>query len=126
MKNITVIFLIIVCSATSFSQQIDWDPVLTKQDYLKKSKTQKTVAVILDVVGSAFISIASTIYIPNVYLYAVLGGVAGLASIPFYYSSRKNKRIAMNISLNNNTVPEINKSYFTISPGPLLTLKISL
>ena len=47
MKKIIVFAMLMIISAASFSQQTKPSPALTKQDYLQKSKNQKTIFYIL-------------------------------------------------------------------------------
>ena len=138
MKKIIVLALLLIVSATSFSQQTTASPPLTKQDYLQKSKSQKSTAWLLIGVGTAvlagtLISAATSVCIgggctkksfPAV---AVgLGGAAVVGSIPFFMASSRNKKKGMSLSFKNETAPQLQKDGFTNRSVPSLTLKISL
>ncbi|MFI5131177.1 MAG: hypothetical protein ACHQFX_14340, partial [Chitinophagales bacterium] len=47
MKKTTVFALLLILSATSFSQQTDPSTPMTRADYLQKSKNKKTAAWVL-------------------------------------------------------------------------------
>lgn len=133
--------MLLVVSVTSFNQQKKSSGNLTKQDYLKKSKTQKTVAWILVGSGAGLVVIAiATTSTTDVWravfgdnsglssgatLFAI-GGVITLSSIPLFIVSAKNKRKGMSLSFKNETVPQFLKSSFVNRSAPSLSLKISL
>ena len=113
MKKIIVFALLLIISATSFSQQTKPSPALTKQDYLKKSKNQKTAAWLLLGGGAAITTLgialgtsgvvdevftgdsksfdAATVLIP-------VGLLSMVGSVPLFIAASKNKRKAENIS----------------------------
>lgn len=115
-------------SATSFSQQTSPSPGLTKQDYLQKSKNQKTTAFILLGVGAAAIAIAApgNVSLDVLPVFVIVGGVATIVSIPLFIASARNKRKDMSLSFKNETAPQIQKRSFVYQNVPSLTLKISL
>jgi len=127
--NISIIFLLVI-SIASFSQQKTTSPTLTKQDYLKKSKSQKTAGWILLGGGAALLTYAATgdISLDGLSTIVVLGGVATLASIPFLISSAKNKKkaSAATVLFKMETAPQLRKYGFTNRSVPSLSLKISL
>ena len=107
MKKTAILFLLIVLSASTFSQQTNPVPTVTKPDYLQKSKNQKTAAWILLGGGTAlaaggFIWASSNIFStssgPEVLLLVGIGCMTG--SIPFFISSSKNRKRAMMLRLN--------------------------
>ncbi len=139
MKKLIAFLLILAVSTTSFSQTTT--PSLEKNDYLKKSKSQKTIAWILagSGVGMAAIAIASYNYgdVANVIegdnssintkgAFFVIGGVAAISSIPFFIASGRNKRKGMSLSFKNETAPQIQKNSFVYRAIPSLTLKMGL
>jgi len=147
MKKILLFTMLLILSASSFGQQTNPSPGLTKQDYLLKSKRQKKVASIM--LGGGAVLVLTSFIIPrgeqtgttNMYgifpvpdykndgIKAALGltGVASmLGSIPFFIASGKNKRKAMHLSFKNEMAPQIQKSGFAYRPVPSLTIKISL
>ncbi|HMK26944.1 MAG TPA: hypothetical protein VK483_13015 [Chitinophagaceae bacterium] len=140
MKKIILFILLLTLSATSFSQQTKSSPTLTRQDYLKKSSSQKFVAWTL--LGGAVIALSLAAMDADVCMgpgctknsfpsAAVgIGAVCVAGSIPFFIASAKNKRRAMSVSFKNETIPSRllsgqKSSYMNISV-PSLTLKINL
>ena len=118
MKKIMVVFLILTFSFSSFSQQIEPDPVLTKQDYLIKSKKQKTTGWILLGTGTTTVIVGAIVDdAKNTRteqsltggIIVVSGIICGLTSIPFFIASGKNKRKALSLSLNFQKIPSLNK-----------------
>ena len=128
MKKIIIFSLLLIASATSFSQQTNSSQPLTKPDYLQKSKSQKTVAFILLGVGATAFAIAApgNVSFDILPVLVIGGGVAMLSSIPLFIASGRNKRKGMNLSFKNETAPQIQKSSFVYRSVPSLTLKISL
>lgn len=142
--------LLIIATAT-FSQQTTPSPVLTKQDWLKKSKNQKTAAWLL-VGGGVVLSSTSLILIAtkgaedvfniipgivtgdptpqNNYTTETIlltgGAAAILSSIPLFIASGKNKGKSMSLSFKNERTRQLQKSSFVYRAVPSLTLKISL
>ena len=89
-------------SATSFCQQVQQSSTsLTREEYLKKSKTQKIVGFVLLGAGAiAFISVSGgNTDFETLGAVVVAGAVSALASIPFFIASGRNKRKANNASL---------------------------
>lgn len=145
-KKIILFFMLIFISALSFSQQTKTSAALTKQDYLQKSKKQKTTAWIFLGGGAALALIGVAIpegdltdelnpYCLCYYIHendgikgalVLAGGLSMLGSIPFFIASGKNNRRAMNVSFKNEPVPQIQNSSFVYRYIPSFTLKISL
>ena len=146
MKKIFFISLLLIMTVATFSQQIKPAPTLTKQDYLRKSKTQKTFAWILLGGGTAFVATgffiaASTVGFivinrlvtgqpgpsaPGATVLILTGGVTMLGSIPLFIASTKNKKKALSLSFKNETVPQIQRNSFVYHAIPSLSLKIRL
>lgn len=126
MKKITFSFLLLSVSAVTFSQQTDPMPPLTKQDYLQKSKSQRTTAFILLGSGAALLAIAAPGNVSfDILPVLVIGGGAAIAgSIPLFIAAGKNKRRAMSMSFKNESVPVPQNSGFASRPVPSLALKI--
>lgn len=130
MKKIITLAILLMVSVVSFSQQTNPSPALTKQDYLQKSKNQKSYAWILLGSGAVIFGIAAP---GNVSLdvlgpLVVVGAVATLASIPLFIASAKNKRRAhaTNVFFKMETAPQLQNSSFANRPVPSLSFKISL
>lgn len=107
MKKIIVFPLLLLLSAASFSQQKSPSPTLTKQDYLKKSKNQKTAAWVLlgggaVLAGAGFlIGDSKESSFNDASTGAVIGGIGVLSmigSIPLFIASAKNKKRGMSAS----------------------------
>ena len=129
----TFLALLLTLSINLFSQQITPAPTLLKQDYLKKNKHQKTTAWILLGGGTvAWLAGASKYMNQNDDIdgggevVMVVGGLAGLSSIPFFIMASKNKKKAMSFSFKNGTMPQLQKNNFAYRPIPSLTMKITL
>jgi hypothetical protein len=114
-----------------------------KADYLKKSKTQKTVAWVLLGTGTALI-VTGFIMVGNsnnplpyplpptdtkTYDGAgliLLGGLVDLVSIPFFISGAKNKGRSMAVSLKNEPIPQYIQGHFTQHSISAIAFKLSL
>ena len=140
---------------TSFSQLSNSSPALTKQDYLEKSKNEKTTAWILAggglVMSSVTVVIAAnedeegtTNFLTTVIdlvtntdsnpedktsltgIFFYIGAACIITSVPLFFSASKNKRKAMSISFNNQSLPQIQNNNFVYRAIPSLKLKISI
>ena len=141
MKQVTIIFLMLVLSASTFSQQTDPSQTLTKQDYLKKSKSQNTAAWILAGAGTGLVVIAfATTNLSDLgdaingdnsglnrgTALFVAGSIVAVSSIPLFIISAKNKRKAMSLSLKNEPTFAPFKIDIVNTTIPSFTLKINL
>jgi uncharacterized membrane protein len=135
MKIITMLAMLLIIGAATFCQQTNPSPALTKQDYLKKSKNQKTAAWILLGGGSALVvtgillsNNASFDNLGTTAGVAIVGGLSMLGSIPLFLASGRNKRKAMTAStfFKIETVPVIQHASFARKSYPALSVKINL
>jgi hypothetical protein len=141
MKQVIVLLLLLVISATTFSQQTDPPPSLTKQDYLKKSKSQNTAGWILAGAGTSLVVVAfATTNLSDIgdaingdnsglntgTALFVTGGIVAISSIPLFIIAAKNKRKAMSLSLKNEPVSAPFRIDIINSTIPSFTLKLSL
>jgi len=142
MKQATIFLLLLTLVLSSFSQQNEPSPTLAKQDYMQKSKKEKTFAWVLLGGGAAFI--LTGVIIPkgdvvhegawgNDYendgiksTFGVTGFLCMIGSIPFFIASRKNHKRAMSVSFKNEVTPQLVKSSFVYRSIPAFNLKISL
>ena len=144
MKKIIISVMILIVSAQSFGQQASLYETATTNDYLLKSKRQKTTAWVL--LGGGFVvsvvSIAAgtvkTINDPGVIIdekglkgeTVVFGvGLVSMAgSIPFFISASKNKRkaVSMSGSLKMEKISVIQNRTLVQTSYPALSLKIDL
>ena len=141
MKKLILIIAAILHFSESFSQQTNPAPSLSKQDYLAKSKKQKTGAWGLLGFGAAML-VGGTIIAAsetedrwndgggeNLEAAAVVAaiGVAAMAgSIPLFIASGKNKRKAASLSFNNMRILQLKNSSLVYKPMPAVSLKINL
>lgn len=140
-KNAMLTMMFFFISVVIFSQQTNPALPSTKQDFLKKSKSQKIIAWILAGTGvtSVIISIAT---IDGTELFSSLAGnnkpvnrfgilffggcIVSLSSIPFFISSGKNKRKAMSLSFKMEQVPQLQIASLVNKPIPSISLKLRL
>jgi hypothetical protein len=135
MKKIIVPVLLLILSTTSFGQQTNPSQPVTREDFLIKSKKQKTTGWVLLAGGTGLIGAGLLIgnskesSFDDATFGVVLGGIGFLSvlgSIPAFIASGKTKRKGMSLSFKNETVPYIQKTGFVRHSVPSLTLKISL
>lgn len=126
MKKIIVFALLLLSSLATFSQQTEPSAPSTKQDYLQKSKSQRTSAFILLGSGAALLAIAApgNVSFDILPVLVIGGGAAIVGSIPLFIAAGKNKRRAMSMSFKNETAPVLQNSGFTSRVVPSLALKI--
>jgi len=142
MKKIILFLAFFSMLTKGFSQQAEEPKMeLTKQEYLKKSKSQKTVGRIL--LGGGGILIGAGLLtnlsngLGNLFveesqknssgdIFTVLGVISIAGSIPLLISAGKNKRKALSLSVKNqpSQVLQNNRLYSKIIPS--LTFKINL
>lgn len=141
------IILILVLNSVSFCQQSNPSQKFTKQDYLKKSKSQKTAAWLVLGAGVVLTSAGFAVELNNandalIGLFSLQqpkssddGGVlffSGLAamagSIPLFIASSKNKKRAnaISASFKMESRSTVQKSAFVRTSFPALSLKFSL
>ena len=141
MKKNIVGCMLLMLATSAFSQQTSSSPVLTKQDYGKKSKHQKTTAFIFLGAGTGLITTAviiepfynfkkvgSTLMMPPPdYTYKTIFFLTGLASmvasIPFVINSSKNKKKAAGVSFRMEKVPVVQQQSLVYHSYPAFSLK---
>jgi hypothetical protein len=135
MRKIILCTMLLILATTAFSQQTTPSVAFTKQDYLKKSKDQKTAAWVL--LGGGTVMIGTGFLIgarkessfddaAGGAILAAIGVLSDIGSIPLFIASGRNKRKGLRISFRNETAPQLLKNSFVYQPVPSLTLKISL
>jgi len=126
-KSISLILSIIMLliSFQGFSQE------MSKQDYLDKSRRQKTTAFIL--LGSSAAMIGTGIYLYNfqdgytdVLVLYTAGFWTGIASIPLFISSNKNSKKAARMGLSNEPIYVPKYAVNLPRSVPSISLKIPL
>jgi hypothetical protein len=141
MKKLILIIAAILFFFESFSQQTNPAPSLSKQDYLTKSKKQKTGAWGLLGFGAAML-VGGTIIAASetedrwnegegesldaAGVVAAIGVTAMVGSIPLFIASSRNKRKAMSVSLKNEQFQSLKNSSLVYKPMPAVSLKINL
>jgi hypothetical protein len=148
MKKNIVFMMLLILSTTSFGQQTQLSEKHSRQDYLTKSKHQKTAAWIMLGGGAALATVGVIISSARVYdelgtafttghddktfvaggILAAVGGLSMVGSIPLFIASGKNKRKAMATAffLEMETMPILHKASTSSLPYLALLLKISL
>lgn len=129
--NVTILMLMILLISNSITAQ-------TKEDYLLKSKHQKTAAWILLGGGIALGTTGSLIKLndlltrePNKKIkigggLMFLGFAATLGSLPFFIGASKNRNLAMNLSFTNQPLPGLVKNMVGNKYVPSMSLHIKL
>lgn len=110
--------MLLLMTTSSFCQQTHFSQSLTRQDYLQKSKNQKTGALVLLVGGTAVLAVTAISAASNIdfsgpkrsfVVPVAIGGAIMLSSLPLFIASGRNKRKAMNVT-----------TYFEIQQTPIL------
>ncbi len=128
----TVLLLI---ASRSFCQQTDSSRSLTPQDYLQKSKNQKTAARIL-LWGGAVVAVGAIILDVNSdwsksetpYIVAFSTGCASMiGSIPLFLASKRNKRKGMDATtfFEIRKTPVATNTGFALHSTPTLSVKFN-
>lgn len=141
MKSIISTALFIVLTIASYSQQTERKHLLTSDDYLKKSKRQKTWAWVTTGVGVTtivvtFLSEVATIYqVQDVPVetssatgYYILGSACIATGITLFVASSRNIKRAKTVSvfIDMERVPVLQMSGISNQSVPALGVKISL
>ena len=136
MKKIILCSLLLFNTAASFSQQTQSQP-LTRDDYLKKSKGQKTGAWLLAAGGGAII-IGSLISTAGVYINeprpafpkvpVAIGAACVVGSVPLFIAASKNKKRAQAATawLKMERAIKPAKFVWSVHSYPALALKMNL
>ncbi len=146
MNKLFTLFALILMSFTSFSQQVNPSPSLTKQDYLNKSHKQKKTGWIL--LGSGATLFITGLVIPkgeltdqfNYYTFEkdiyendglkagfmIAGTLSMLGSVPFFIASGKNKKKAASISFKNYSIPVMRNGNLVKQTTPMVCFKVNL
>jgi hypothetical protein len=144
MKVLLLILIVFVSIAKTYCQNAE-APALSKDYYLQKSKTQKTVAWVLAGSGTgmmitgaiingsqnmgnmvgAFIGETPTNENKGLWL-CYVGSAAAITSIPLFISSHKNKKRAASVALSNQNIYAPFQNNFVVKTQPTLTLKLNL
>lgn len=130
MKQIIICLLFMLATIASFCQEMKSSHPLTREEYLSKSKNQRTAAKVLLIGGGALIGITAILAsnketsFDEAGTYAVLAGigiVASLTSIPLFIAANRNRKKAKNATAG----LKMERGLYSYS-YPALTFKISL
>lgn len=131
MKRSILIFLILAFFTAARGQETNITiPEITKAEYLKKSKKQKTTAWVLLSTGSLSLLLGSVEVNPDYgkstnRVFLLIGGLVMVgASITLFTASARNKKRGMSLSLKNDTVPKLRHNTLGYSSAPSISLKI--
>ena len=136
-KFITCILLLAICHA-SFSQNIEHRNILTKQDYLKKSRKQRTIDWILMGTGVALVTVGviatseAETFIDEQFSTGALISVIGLAPMVvgtvFLIDAGNNKRKAARLTANFDIrhTPVVRQYALARIPTPSMSLRLNL
>lgn len=133
MKKV-VLMVSLLCIAILASGQGVQDSIISKENYLQKSKNIRTTAWILLAGGSAMM-VTGLIVTGSDFLFPetqtgsnlIVGGLfIDLVSIPFFVSASEKARRAAAISLNTQDMLLPNTNILALKAQPTLTLKIQL
>ncbi len=133
MRKLILFSLILVSFLSSFSQQTNPSNALTREQYLQKSKHQKTAAWIL-LGGGIALGVTGVIVDASNWessggdVLLVLGGVSMISSIPLFIASGKNKKRAMaaSASFKMEKTQVVHQLSFSQRVFPAVSLKINL
>ncbi len=151
MKQAIFLLASLVTFFSCFAQEITSEtpkPVLTKDEYLKKSRGQKTGAIVLISAGGVLTIVGMAVAVNNFEIdfggtygssnqtdnsnetlsgVLVIGGLAAmLGSIPLFVSSHRNKKRALQLSFINEPALHLQKSMVFYKAVPSVKLKIGL
>lgn len=130
MKNVTICTMLLILSTTSFCQETQHSTSLTREEYLKKSKTQKIVGFVF--LGAGAITLISVSGgnsdLNTLSTVVVAGGLLTVASIPLFIASGRNKRKAKNasVSFNFEKIQYIHQSQLSFHSIPAISIKLNL
>ena len=136
MKKAIFLFIFSTLAFSSFSQPGSPSPALTKQDYLQKSKKQKTTAWILLAGGATvgFIGLTQFNFAGSdgevnngaATVMFLTGTAAVITSIPFFSAAKKNKKKAASISFKMDRVPVLQSKSQTAIKYPALSFRLPI
>ena len=134
MKTILLLTCFVVLNMTLYSQQNHLSKTLTYEDYMKKSKNQKTVGWALLGGGVAMITIGGLILFSEgifteneaATILPLAGTGAALCSIPFFISAGSSKRKAASLLIENQSGSFMPQNPKIIKAHPTITLRIRI
>jgi hypothetical protein len=135
----TIIFLTLWLFAMETFGQAQTNQTFSKDDYLIKSKAQKTTAWILLGTGLGIAAAGGIVQLiaedgrdggwgfdfTGTYI-AIGGGIVAASSIPFFISSSSNKKKAASVVISNRKIFLPRANSFSLTAQPTITLNIGL
>jgi hypothetical protein len=131
MMKISFTFLLSIISMRSFSQPANSAKALTKQDFLKKSKTQK-------IIGWCLLGAGSIIWTAGISQAAngsndddggntalAVGTAMGIGGVTFLILGGINKKKAMSLSLQQQHLPYLQKNSIVHQKIPALSVRLN-
>ena len=133
MKQLIISLLLIIFAGNSFAQQTTTLPSQAKNDYLQKSKSQKTAAWIM-LGGGIALAVAGTAVTASDWestggpAMMVIGAACVVGSIPLFIAAGKNKKkgLAASASLKIVKMPVDQQTVFVRRAYPALSIKMDL
>ena len=144
MRKVITCAIIIFVTAGSFSQPLQPRTPLTQQDYLEKSKKQKTAAKVLSISGAGLILTglfipAGDLVQPNCYgwfcseerendeikgSFILAGTIALLSSVPLFIIAAKSKKNAASFSFKNENTIQLYNQNLVYGSVPAIRVKV--
>jgi predicted ribosomally synthesized peptide with SipW-like signal peptide len=131
MRKVVLLLLLIATTSASFSQQTTSNPSITKDVYLKKSKTQKTI-------GWSLLSAGAVTWMVGISQAAngsndddggntalAVGTAMGIGGVTFLILGGINKKKAMSLSLQQQDVPYLQKNSIVHQKIPALSMRLN-
>ena len=129
MKKTILFTILLIISATSFSQQTEPFKPVTKEDFLKRSKSQKTAGFVFLGITAVCIGIAAPgdVSFDALPVLVISGAGAAVTSILLFSAAGRNKRKAMKMSasIDVKKIPDLTSSGIFSEYYPALSLKIN-
>ncbi|MDP4265280.1 MAG: hypothetical protein Q8941_22330 [Bacteroidota bacterium] len=135
MKKNIIGILFLVTATTSFCQQTNTSHPLTREEYLAKSKHQKTAAWVLLGGGAALVGTGLLIGNRNESSFdqAATGGIIGIigalsmiGSVPLFLAAEKNKRKGLSVSFKKEIAPQLFTGNFINRSIPAVNIRMDL
>lgn len=142
MKKMIILLVFVTSMQICFAQDtanLKSQPLYVKEDYLKKSKHQKTAAIVMVSVGAAMFITGAVMAASEIEIIgssygsgSEVGGVIGitglaamLGSIPLFISAKKNRKRALSVSFQPKSTGVIQGNVVHLRSLPSVNLRFS-